>query len=242
MIRPTAIIVSYNYADFLSLNLTHNKSYFDRIIVVTKDWDTETKTVCEKHGVECFVSNLFEKGGAKFNRGAVYNAVLRTLGTQGWVVLMDSDILMTPEFAALDLATLDSEAFYGLRRYDIGTEEKYLAVKERPERIADCLLFRGFGYGYFQMFNLASATFRQAFENTEGNPYPESYSNAESDWQFRSLWGEIVWEPDFNLNGHNEKNVKDYGTNLLRCLPFHCWHLGITGINSQERKTKKWVV
>ena len=89
----TGIIVSYNYSDFLSIMLPYNKSFFDRLIVVTKIDDSKTIELCTKLGVECWCSEAFNHNGAAFNRGAVYNEVLRGLKDElDWVVLMDSDI------------------------------------------------------------------------------------------------------------------------------------------------------
>jgi hypothetical protein len=233
-----AIIVSFDYSDLLSITLPKNKDSFDRIVVYTKPHDTETQRVCALNGVECITTDSFTKDGAKFNRGAVYNEALRTLRFNEWVCLMDSDIIVIPDFHQhFRSVNPDKECFYGVRRYDVQTPEQYRAVSLNQNLLKDEItLFRGFGYGYLQIFHYDSSIFQQ----TWNGQYPESFSCSESDWVFRNQWGEEIWDPPFNLAGHQEKNVQDRGTGLLRCLPFHCLHLGVTGINSTERKTERW--
>jgi hypothetical protein len=244
----TAVIVSYNYSDFLALTLPHNKEVFDNVFVITKPEDTATIELCAKLNVCCMGSNKFTHNGAKFNRGAVYNEFFwKYSGVSDWVVLLDSDILV-PEGIRdhVKSGALDTEVLYGSRRYDVDTVEKYKAYVEDPLTVYQCTLLRGFAFGYFQMFNLQSSVFDELWMKSNGNPYPESYSNAESDWQFVEWnFGKQVYDPPFNLNGHNEDPAKinDHGTGKLALLKqYPVIHLGVTGVNNSERLTPKWEI
>lgn len=235
--KTECIIVSFDYSDFLSITLPRNRLAFDRIVVYTKSSDLATQRVCAENGVECVTTEAFTKDGAKFNRGAVYNEALRALRFREWVCLMDSDVIVTAGFSnQFAMIGPNPECFYGARRYNVETPEEWRAIVADSSQLNSTLLLRGFGYGYFQLFHHDS----QVFQRIWGGQYPESFSCSESDWVFRNQWGEEIWEPPFKIAGHQEKNVQDRGTGLLRCLPFPVIHLGVTGINSTERKTERW--
>lgn len=237
--KTECIIVSFNYSDFLSITLPRNRLAFDRVVVYTKSSDLATQQICAENGVECVTTDAFAKNGAKFNRGAVYNEALANLRFKEWVCLMDSDVIVTADFSTqFAIMGPNPENFYGTRRYNVETPEEWQAIVADPSRLNSTLLLRGFGYGYFQLFHYNSFVFQQ----TWNGQYPESFSCSESDWVFRNQWGEEIWDPPFKIAGHQEKNVQDRGTGLLRCLPFHCIHLGVTGINSTERKTQRWIL
>jgi hypothetical protein len=237
--KTECIIASFNYSDFLSVTLPLNRDAFDRVVVYTKREDLETQRVCSENGVEFVVTESFCKDGAKFNRGAVYNEAIASLVFKEWVCLMDSDVVLPSQFKQLFSDVNPSqELFYGARRYNVETPELWKKIKENPNTLSDVLIFRGFGYGYFQMFHHDSSVFRKAWRGL----YPESFSCSESDWMFRNQWGHEIYDPPTNGSDdcHKVKEVRDYGSGLLRCLPFPVIHLGTTGVNSTERKTVLW--
>lgn len=250
-----AIIQSTNYSDMLALTLPLNKKHFDHIVVYTRRGDEETKAVCAREGVECVETDLFNKGGSKFNRGAVYNEAFRakvfkpglsTLDLGFWCIL-DSDIVLHDTFRAdLETCQLDKELFYGARRYNVETYEQWLAVKANPDTLNHLVLFRGYGYGYLQIFHPLSTTFVQAWRMTQGNPYLEWEDGSTADWVFRNLWGDHQWEPptqppDHALY-HNVPEPCDPPNGDLRKLPFNVIHLGITGVGATGRGTPLWNV
>jgi hypothetical protein len=244
--KNEAFIASFNYSDFLEVTLPYNVNQFDSITVCTKPEDEETKAVCRKFGVKVVDTDLFTKRGAKFNRGAVYNWLFREhVIHNDWITLLDSDIIVPNTFKdVLNGMSLNVEGFYGARRYNIETPEEFKRVIGDPEELKKSMLFRGFGYGYFQMFNAKNEIFNNFKVVSLNNPYPESYDCSETDWRWRNSigHGDVIYSPNFDINGHNEKNVADYGNGNIKELPLHVVHLGITGINSAERKTAKWKV
>lgn len=230
-----AVIASTNHDDFLDITIPANKDLYKRYIVITSPEDIKTQEVCQKYKTECYTSTGFTHNNSKFNRGRVYNEVIDLLWADQsdyWVNFLDSDIIVPAEakkfFDISDL--LDKSLFFGARRYDCTTKELFDLYKNDWTNLP---LLRGFGYGFFQMFNIKS-------EIIVKHPYPEYASSSEGDWVFRNFWGEIVYEPNFDLRGHAEPNVKDFGTGLLRETPFSVLHLGITGINGAERLTPRF--
>ena len=257
MMPNIAIVVSYGYSDFLDITIPVNASKFDNLIIVTKESDTETINLVKENscfeGVLCWPINdsIFTKNGAKFNRGAVYNYVFQylitCLGYSGWITLLDSDIIVPRKIEEIDLLSFDKNCFYGARRYSVDTIDKYKKYLNNPPCAEkDLLLYRGFGYGYLQMFHIEGDIFKKQFIKTCGNPYPESYDTSNSDTYFRDNWGKMIFDPIFENGGlgHDEpnENVKDYGTGCLKQLPFNVLHLGPVGVNNTERKSAKWVL
>lgn len=230
------VCVSTNHDDFLDVVIPLNKNHFDNYIIVTKEEDKKTIAICEKYNITCNLSNLFHKNRAKFNRGAVYNETFTQLQYNDWVVLIDSDIVLVNNFRSY-FEYMNSECFFGARRRDVPTKKIFNRCLKDPKLLDNQVLFRGFGYGFLQIFNYQSFVFQRSLPFA----YPETFDSGECDWQFRNKWGDIVYNPDFNINEHQEKNVNDFSTGLLRELPCSVLHLGIPGFNSAERKTEKFV-
>lgn len=233
------IIVSSDYADILAITLPSVvKHSCGDVTVYTKPTDVATFVVAARCGARCVATNAFTKDGAPFNRGAVYNEAFSQLDHREWVLLLDSDIVLPPDCGLRFLGSdPDPECFYGARRYDVQTPKQYAEVQADLAQgvLPRARLFRGFGYGYLQLFHAQSSTFRRI-----GGVYPEGRSCSEIDWQFRNHWGQEVWDPPFSERGHDEPDVRDHGSGLLRCLPMHVLHLGITGVNSTSRSTPLW--
>lgn len=246
-----AIIASTSYHDMLEITLPLNKKHFQNIIVYTKFGDELTKNVCKKNSVICIETNNFNKNNFKFNRSAVFNEAFNTLIktylsnglNPGWVCILDSDIVLPDDFSEkIKAENLNSEYFYGARRYNVETQEQWESVKKDKSYLNSLVLFRGYGYGYFQIFNLTSKTFLNLWQNTFGNPYLERPDNSMSDWIFRNYWGEYEWNPQSpdGILDHSILDNCDLPTGLLRQLPFNIIHLGITGINNDGRYTPMW--
>lgn len=248
--RIDAIIQSTGYHDMLALTLPQNKGHFDSVIVYTKRGDEKTKEVCAREGVSCVETDRFSQNGSKFNRGAVYNEAFQALVQRGalhhWVCIIDSDIILPhhfrEEFEELDP---DTECFYGARRYNVETMEQYAEVQRRGQDALDRLiLFRGYGYGYLQIFNMNSSTFIKAWNGTRGNPYLEWHDGSWADCHFRLLWGDAPWnpptQPPDHILDHSVPEPCDPPTGLLRKLPFNVVHLGVTGCGANGRGTPLW--
>ena len=253
--RIDAIIQSTGYHDMLSLTLPINKRYFNNVIVYTKTGDEATKKVCEKEGVICVETDKFTKNNSKFNRGAAFNQSFKDLfynynlsnEQPEWICLIDSDIVLPETFRdSIEQSSIDEEYFYGARRYNVETLDQWLEIKKDPDFVKKLILYRGYGYGYLQLFNVHSKVFRQLWVSTNGNPYPEWQDGSTADWMFRNCWGDHPWSPaplpPENILDHSVPEPCDLPTGLLRKLPFNIIHLGITGVNSTGRHTPIWNV
>lgn len=252
--RIDAIIQSTGYHDMLALTLPLNKGHFDSVTVYTKRGDEATKAVCAREGVYCVETDLFHKGGSRFNRGAVYNEAFRDvivplhiarMEYNPWVCIIDSDIVMPDGWrSTFEGMPPEEEMFYGARRYNVETYEQWLAIKENPDCLKRLTRFRGYGYGYLNLLSIYSSTFKRLWIETQANPYLEWHDGSWADCAFRLNWGDHPWDPptqppDHALD-HSAPEPCDTPTGLLRQLPFNVIHLGITGVNATGRHTPLW--
>lgn len=233
--RTECICVSTNHDDFLDVVIPFNKQFFDEYYIITKETDTATIKVCEKYGLKPYFSNLFHKNGAKFNRGAIYNEYFQKLKHKEWIILLDSDIILPSEFKIF-VPFMNVECFYGWRRLDVPDRNTLQNVIVGKTKISDLLAFRGFGYGYGQVFHYQSFTFKSLLPY----PYPETNDTGECDWMFRNFWGDIIYNPPLTAENPHLIKSDDYSNGLLKELPYQVLHLGKPGINSAERKTERF--
>lgn len=96
-----AIMVSVDYADLLSITLPYNRHHFDRVMVVTCPRDKETIKVCHRYNVEVFTTDSFYADGASFNKWRALEEGLDAYGREGWLCIMDADVLW-PKVLAFD--------------------------------------------------------------------------------------------------------------------------------------------
>jgi len=89
-----SITVCVDYDDFLAITLPRNKRHFKRTLVVTAPHDIRTQQLCASLEVECYVTDVFYKNGAAFNKGAAMEEGFEILGREGWICIWDADIVM----------------------------------------------------------------------------------------------------------------------------------------------------
>lgn len=97
----SAITICVEYHDILDLTLGYNKSFYDRVLIVTSLTDQKTVDVCTKHDVPVHQTNAFYEKNAIFNKFAAMEEGLQVLGRDGWILVHDADILIPrhrPEF------------------------------------------------------------------------------------------------------------------------------------------------
>jgi hypothetical protein len=169
-----AVIVCINYSDFLKITLPANKHYFDRLVIVTDEQDTETHKVCEFYNVHCVKTNAFYVDGPMPNKAMGINEGLKHLSKEGWVLQLDADIWLPPlTREILSKYPLDSKSIYGIDRLMCNSYKDwmnfihmhsprpihegwiYLHLHHFPmgQRIVQ---YQGEGYmpiGYFQLWN-----------------------------------------------------------------------------------------
>jgi hypothetical protein len=197
--RIEAVTVSVGYADFLAWTLPHNRTVFDRLLVVTSPDDKDTKRVCDHYYVETLVTDVMYAGGQKFNKGAAVNAGLERLDPKDWAVHLDGDTALPPRAGELLRTTrLDDQTLYGVDRLMVPTFDAWAAFLTNPSpqhypgSAWPCPFPMGYrvvypdaGYlpiGFFQMFNRNSVHL--------GTPlYPTAHDTAaDSDVQFALRW------------------------------------------------------
>ena len=90
-----AITVSVGYDDLLAITLPGMSEVFERVCVVTDMHDHETALVAEsRDNVFVHRTDAFTRDGTTFNKGLALEEGLDMLGRQGWLCVIDADILM----------------------------------------------------------------------------------------------------------------------------------------------------
>ncbi len=129
-----AVLTCVDHADFLAHTLPHNRSHFDRLVVVTAPEDRATRRICEAWGVECKPTDTFlSRWGGVFLKGAGVNEGLRLLDRDAWMVHLDADVILPPHFrGAIEAADLDTSMIYGVDRQLFRSYADWMRFFERP--------------------------------------------------------------------------------------------------------------
>lgn len=93
----TAITICVDYGDYLAVTLPINRKHFDKVVVVTTPADSETIGVANRCDAWCLTTRAFHERGASFNKGAAIERGLEIAGREGWIVLLDADIVVPAE-------------------------------------------------------------------------------------------------------------------------------------------------
>lgn len=88
-----AILVSVDYGDILALTLPHNRHHFEEVMVVTTPQDEETQRVARHMKSRLHLTQTFYDDGALFNKWKALEEALDSFGREGWLCIMDADIL-----------------------------------------------------------------------------------------------------------------------------------------------------
>jgi hypothetical protein len=199
-LRLEAVTVSVGFDDLLDETLTENHAHFDTMIVVSDHSDLKTKAVAQKHGAMHVPTDLFQKNGRTFNKGAAINAGFGRFQYHGWRMHLDSDIILPDNFRRVlfNHTSLDRQAIYGADRVNlIGRAElqslragktlqysNHMFVTSPVDRSAGHRFVHSLhGYlpiGYFQLWHCSCQ-----------KDYPYSLGNAaHDDMLFSMMWPE----------------------------------------------------
>ena len=88
-----SILVSVDYADILAVTLAYNRHHFNDVMVVTSPEDHQTAIVAKHHECQIFRTDLFYSRGAVFNKWLALETALDIYGREGWICIMDADVL-----------------------------------------------------------------------------------------------------------------------------------------------------
>lgn len=192
-----AVIVCKDYADFLACSLPENIHHLDRIVVVTSPCDWDTRNLCNKLGVDCLDTDVFNDYGDKFNKARAINLGLSHLRHDEWLLQLDADIVLPPRFRdMLNHARLQETKIYGADRLNVVGHEAWLDLKASgltqfqwrylvspPSGLSlgSRLMHMEYGYcpiGYFQLWHAR-----------QNRKYPINAGSAEhSDVLFATQW------------------------------------------------------
>lgn len=167
-----AVIICKDYSDFLENTLPENLQQLDRVVVVTHPNDYKTKQVCALYGVDCIETEVFHENGDKFNKGRAINIGLSHLRHDGWLLHLDSDIVLPHRFKEmLQRHGLNKKFLYGADRLNVQGYDKwhqnkhktipqylwrYLVQPVKEFNLGARLLHAEYGYcpiGYFQLWH-----------------------------------------------------------------------------------------
>jgi hypothetical protein len=145
-LRLEAVTACVGFDDFLDVTLAANHKHLDTMIVVTSHDDRATQQCARKHGAICVQTDLFQKNGRHFNKGAAINAGLSRFQYHGWRLHLDSDIILPDNFRRVlfNHTHLDPSCIYGADRVDIvglGELQKLAALERtNPQAIYGFLI------------------------------------------------------------------------------------------------------
>lgn len=218
-----AVVVCYNYSDFLEYTLPHNIEMVDRIVVVTHPSDNATARLCDRYSIDCIKTEVFHDDNDRFNKGRAINLGLSNLRHDGWIIHMDADILLPHRFHhAMHMGKLNKKFLYGADRLNSLTYENWMANRHKtiPQHswrfmvnavkefeMGSRLIHLEYGYcpiGYFQLWH---ASMRKR--------YPIVCGSAEhSDVLFAIQWNreERILLPEFFVY-HLESEMVKMGAN-----------------------------
>jgi hypothetical protein len=142
------IIVCVDYDDLLEITLVRNARHLTEILVVTAPHDERTKAVVSRvPSVRLFETDAFYRNGAKFNKGAAMEEGFDVLGREGWILILDADILL-PD--VLPIPKLRPDCLYSASRVMLDDPRQWTpdfdwsrAARTRESTFA----------GYFQLFH-----------------------------------------------------------------------------------------
>lgn len=88
-----ALIVCVDFSDFLSVTLPYNRHHFEKVQIVTTLEDRQTQEIALLNNCDLHLTSAFYADGANFNKYKAVEDALDTLGREGWICLMDADVL-----------------------------------------------------------------------------------------------------------------------------------------------------
>lgn len=92
-----AIIVCVDYGDILAVTLPINRHHFEEVLVVTTPRDERTSLVALDNAAGILHTDAFYERGADFNKYLPLEMGLDLLGRDGWICLLDADIVWPRE-------------------------------------------------------------------------------------------------------------------------------------------------
>lgn len=128
-----AILISVDYSDLLSLTLSYNRHHFTDVMVVTSTTDyPNVQRIAEPLGCRVLATDLFYKDGADFNKWAALEFGLDVFGREGWLAILDADIVW-PKDASDHLSRILRPGYLYCPRRRMMTDVSPLASNGIPD-------------------------------------------------------------------------------------------------------------
>lgn len=103
-----AFMVCVDYSDLLTITLPRNIHHFAEINIITSERDPATINYCtplKSYGypINLYVTEAFYENGADFNKWKALEEGLDHFGRNGWICLMDADVVWPTVIPTLNL-------------------------------------------------------------------------------------------------------------------------------------------
>ena len=92
-LKSRAVLVSVDFADLLDVTLPYNQHHFEEVLVITSTADKQSQEVARNRGAKVYETDSFYEPGAIFNKHKPLEEGLEAMGRQGWICIMDVDVL-----------------------------------------------------------------------------------------------------------------------------------------------------
>lgn len=153
-----AITVCVGYDDFLRLTIPRILTHVDKLLVVTAAHDTRThELVAQYENAECFITDAFYREGASFNKGWAMEEGFDVLGRDGWILILDADILLPETLPPWDLQV--GNIYTPPRRIMSDVDGLIETPTVDPQTLP--LRHESGNFGYFQLFHATDPTIAQ---------------------------------------------------------------------------------
>ncbi|KKN14996.1 hypothetical protein LCGC14_0990550 [marine sediment metagenome] len=101
--KPRALIICVDFSDLLAITLPYNRHHFEEVLVVTTPADERSQDVARTWDADVYRTESFYDPGAIFNKWEPLEEGLDVMGREGWICLVDVDILWPKVLPTFDL-------------------------------------------------------------------------------------------------------------------------------------------
>ncbi len=154
-----AITVCVGYDDILRLTLPTILPHVDKLVIVTSPTDTKTQDLAAQYPekVRVHLTDAFYRNGASFNKGLAMEEGFDVLGRDGWILILDADIVLP---AHMPLGKLLIGKLYTPARRIL---PDIVGMTELPDIKVESLRPRKDhgNFGYFQLFHASDPVLRR---------------------------------------------------------------------------------
>ena len=197
--RLEAVITCVNYGDYLAETLPRIRPLFDKVVVVTNEVDRETAEIARRCSASYQCTDIMERDGQRFNKGAAINFGLGWLSNDTWVCHLDADTYLPPNSRQwFERKLKDHSCLYGVDRVNCVGWDRWQKFVQQPVLAHDygCRVPVPHGFPLLDRIALEEhggwmpIGYCQLWHRSSGRKYPGSFKeDAErGDVLFASQW------------------------------------------------------